>query len=216
MIDLSKYRIIDLSAELRPGVKKLNGEYLHGRELRRCELYQFIYAPDKMLMHWVETETHIGTHVEGPTHYRDDLKCLADLPIECFLGEAIALDCSSLKPKSGKPQPITPNFLDRVKKGDIVLLWSSLPPNETPHISAEAAKWMYELRVKMVGIQGVGLEPEGRYTSHEYLLANEIPIIEGLTNLEKLRKERFFFMGLPLRWRDMDSVWIRAIALEEL
>ena len=216
MIDIEKYRIVDLSAELRPGVRKLNWEYLHGRELRRCELRQFLYAPDKMLMHWVDTETHIGTHVEGPTHYRDDLRCLADIPLDRFMGEAIAIDCSSLKPDGGKPQPIKPSFLKKVKSGDIVLLWSSLPPNQAPYISAESAKDMHEKGVKMVGIQGITLEPEGQYTSHEHLLANDIPIIEGLANVEKLKNERFLFIGLPLRWRDMDSSWIRAIALEEL
>ena len=67
----------------------------------------------------------------------------------------------------------------------------------------------------MVGIQGVNLEPEGAFTSHEHLLANDIPIIEGLANVDKIRKERFLFIGLPLRWRDMDSSWIRAVALDE-
>jgi hypothetical protein len=30
MIDLSKYRIIDLSYELVPGEQKIDGRYLHG------------------------------------------------------------------------------------------------------------------------------------------------------------------------------------------
>ena len=33
MIDLSKYRVIDLSYEMVPGEKKINGQYLHGDPL---------------------------------------------------------------------------------------------------------------------------------------------------------------------------------------
>ncbi|HIE28324.1 TPA: hypothetical protein EYP66_13675, partial [Candidatus Poribacteria bacterium] len=58
---IERYRIVDLSAELHPGVLKVNGEYVHGKESRRFEIRQFVYAPDKAFMHWVETETHVGT-----------------------------------------------------------------------------------------------------------------------------------------------------------
>ena len=69
LIDLSKYRIIDLSVRLTPGVHSVNQEYVHGRELRKLEIRQFIYKPDNTFMYWVDTETHIGTHVEAPAHY---------------------------------------------------------------------------------------------------------------------------------------------------
>ena len=35
MIDLSKYRIIDLSHEMVPGEQKIDGHYLHGEPLFR-------------------------------------------------------------------------------------------------------------------------------------------------------------------------------------
>ena len=43
MIDLSKYRIIDLSRELVPGELKLDGRYLHGDHQwgRQIELQEF-------------------------------------------------------------------------------------------------------------------------------------------------------------------------------
>jgi len=215
MIDLKDYRIIDLSAEIRPGVLKVNGEYLHGSQTRRFELRQFVYAPDKMIMNWVEAESHIGTHVELPAHFAQDGKSSSDMPIQKFLGEAVVLDFSGLKPKEGKGQPILPSHLDKVRKGDIVLLWSSLNRDEQPYISPEASKFLAEKAVRMVGVQNIRVEaPGGSTATHVNLLKNEIPLIEGLVNLEQVRKERVFFIGLPLNVAGLDSSWIRAIALE--
>jgi len=69
----------------------------------------------------------------------------------------------------------------------------------------------------MVGVQNIGVEaPGGSMATHNNLLRNDIPLIEGLVNLDKVQKERIFYIGLPLRVKGLDSSWIRAIALEPL
>lgn len=216
MIDLKRYRIVDLSVELHPGVQNVDHQYVHRRELRRLEVRQFVYAPDKTFMFWVDTETHIGTHVEGPSHCLEGGKDVASLPLESFMGEAILLKFADKGPREGKKQPITPKDLKGVREGDIVLMWSPYGPGEAPYISPEAAEWLMKRRIRMIGIQGIGLEAPGSMASHEAFLRNDIPIIEGLANLDQLRRERFFYIGLPLRIANLDSSWVRAIALEEL
>jgi kynurenine formamidase len=217
MIEIKDYRIIDLSAEIKPGVLKVNGEYVHGQGTRRFEIRQFIYAPDKAFMHWVETETHVGTHVEVPAHLVEDGKSCSEMPVEAFLGEAIVLKFDFLKPKDSEGQPITPSHLRRVKEGDIALMWSPYQGSESPYISPEAAKWLAERPVKMLGVQNVRVEASrDSMATHNNLLKNEIPLIEGLVNLERIQNERVFYIGLPLRVADLDSSWIRAMALEPL
>ncbi|HIE19244.1 TPA: hypothetical protein EYP75_05915 [Candidatus Bathyarchaeota archaeon] len=217
MINLKNYRIIDLSEEIIPGILKVNGEYLHGNQIRRFEIRQFIYAPDKALMHWVKTETHIGTHVELPAHLTDGAKSASEMPLESFMGEAVVLKFDFLKPIEGKGQPIMPSHLEKVRKNDIVLLWSSYSGDESPYISPESAEWLAKKPVKMVGVQRIGVEaPGGSMATHDNLLRNEIPLIEGLVNLEEVQKDRVFFIGLPLRVKGLDSSWIRALALEPL
>jgi len=215
VIDLARYRLIDLSKELNPGVAKVNGEYLHGTESRRLELRQFIFQPDGMAMHWVDAESHIGTHVEGPNHHPRSKRCLADLPLETFIGEAIVLDFSDLRPIGGKGRPITPSRLAGVRKGDIVLMWSPYADAESPYISPEAAQHLLEAGAKMIGIQGIGLEAPGSTANHEAFLLNDIPVVEGLQNLDKIRGKRVLYIGLPIRMRHIDSSWIRAVALED-
>jgi arylformamidase len=215
MFETKNYRIIDLSSEIRPGILKVNGEYIHGNQTRRFELRQFVYAPDKMLMNWVETETHIGTHVELPAHFTHEGKSSSEMPIQSFLGEAIVLDFTCLKPKEGKRQPILSSHLVKVKKDDIVLMWSSYNRDEQPYISPEASECLALKPVKMVGVQNIGVEaPNSSTATHVNLLKNEIPLIEGLVNMEQIRKERLFYIGLPLKVAGLDSSWIRAIALE--
>ncbi len=234
MIELSKYRIIDISDEVVPGIYDEKGEYTHPKgkwSARRWELRRWIFAPDKGIMHWVDTETHIGTHVEGPLHYHRDGEAPCELPVETYMGECCVCDFSDMPAKNGRRTAITPEDLERkgVKKGDIVLLWSRLPPKESPFISPEAARWMSELPVKQIGICQVGLEapigegypykPTPGYPcsmeTHKYLLGNGIPIIEGITNLDKVKKSRVYYIGLPIMTKGMDSSWIRAIVLEE-
>jgi arylformamidase len=168
-----------------------------------------------MLMHWVETETHIGTHVELPAHLTQGGKSSSEMPVERFLGEAMVLNFTFLKPGDGKGQPIMPSHLVKVKKDDIVLMWSSYNSEEQPFISPEAAKYLAQKSVKMVGVQNIRVEaPNGSTATHDNLLRNEIPLIEGLVNMEQVKKERLFYIGLPLKIAGLDSSWIRAIALE--
>jgi len=216
MIDLSKFRIIDLSIELHPGILKVNGEYIHGREARRFELHQFIYGLDKTFMHWVETETHIGTHVEMPAHYLEDGKSASEMPIETFIGEAVVLKFDFLKPKNGKGLPIKAKHLSKVRRGDIVLMYSPYKGDEAPYVSAEAARWLAEKPIKLLGVQNVGIDEScDSMAIHDNMLRNDIPIVENLVNLDKIKRDRVFYIGLPLRVYGMDSSWIRAIALEE-
>ena len=74
----TNYRMVDLSVEIRPGVQKVDGHYQWGNQLRKFEIRQFI-APGPHFMYWVETETHVGTHVELPAHIIDAINKVAKL-----------------------------------------------------------------------------------------------------------------------------------------
>ena len=56
LFSLKDYRVVDLSAEVHPGVFKINGDYTWGKESRKFEVREFIAAHDRMLMHWVDTQ----------------------------------------------------------------------------------------------------------------------------------------------------------------
>jgi kynurenine formamidase len=226
VIDLANgYRVIDLSEKVIPDLLELNGDYTWGTNVRKFELHQFMAKHDQMIMHFVNTETHIGTHVELPRHLKKDGMAAADMPLDAFFGEAIVLNFDFLKPKRGKGQPVLLPHLEKVKRGDIVLMWSNYKGDERPYIAAETARWLAKRPIKMLGVtvdMSVALEDPRSYDSsfadawatHKTLLGNDIPIIENLVNLEAVEKERVFLIALPLRVSHMESSWTRAIALE--
>jgi len=219
MIDLRKYRLVDLSERVQPGIKRVDGVYRHGDQTRRLEAEQWVYAPDQTFMHWVNTETHIGTHVEGPSHYAKEGREIGEMALETFIGEAALVRLSDKKPRD----PVTPDDLVRagVKQNDIVLLSSPYKGEDRPYISPQASEWMLKTGIKMLGadesivVDRGSRTKAGQMTTHKFLLGNDIPIVERLANLDELSKNRFLFIGFPLRIAGIDSSWIRAVALEE-
>jgi arylformamidase len=215
MVDLEKVRLVDLSKKLQPGIEQYDGKYMHGNELRRLELREFIFSGDNTFMNWVEIETHIGTHVEGPSHYLKEGKDVASLPLDNFIGEAIVFDLTH----KNVNEPILPKDLEGIKTRDIVLMFAlkSHTADERPFISPEAAEYLYEKGIKMLGIDdSISIEASNSMATHDFLLKNNVPIIEGLDNLQELKKQRFFFIGFPLKIKGLDSSWIRAVALENI
>lgn len=227
MIDLSRYRIIDLTAEMRPGRMKVDSRYLHRSDTvspnRHLELVQFIYQPDQDYMHHVYTETHIGTHVEVSSHLNFDkslplgreggMSC-SEFPIETWFGECCVLDYAHKKPIDGRGQGITVVDCEPVKERDIILMRSPYGGQEEPYLTAEAQQFLIRKKIKQWGFQGVswGIDPNG----HEVFQKANVPIIEGLINVDQIKRQRVFYIGTVLKWFGMDACWLRAIVLEEI
>ena len=214
MVDLlKKARIVDLSEKVVPG-----------KYDRRLEIRPYkVFAGE--IMHDIDMMSHISTHVEAPSHYitpcfNRPAKDISELPIESFLGEGIFADLSLLGPK----EPVSSKFLAElgVKKDDIVIMGNcKYYDDERNYLAAEAAKWMADTDIKMLGLDQTFLieewfKPLDQMFTHRYLLDKDIPIIERMTNLSALRERRFFFIGAPVPIVGLDSFPIRAIALENV
>jgi kynurenine formamidase len=222
------YRFIDLSEEFIPDVLTEDGYYTRTNQTRRGQLRDFLGADTHNIMQFVDFETHIMTHVEVPRHFTRDGKSCSEMPIEKFFGEAVIVNLSHLKPKDGKRQPVKSSDLAAARGGDIVLMWSDCKRPYHPYFTAEAMKWLVDLPVKAIGIDR-NVSPEDPNFMHDLSLpeanathkicfgnGNEVPIFENLLNLDKIKKDRVFFIGLPLKVRHMDASWVRAIALEPI
>jgi arylformamidase len=215
LIDLSKYRIIDLSYELVPGERKIDGRYLHGEPFygRQVEAQEFIAYGARM--HFIQSQTHNGTHVEASYKYDEDGADIASMPLESFLGEAVVCDFSHKK----SLEPVMPDDLDAagVKAGDIVLLRGG-DQKEEPYLTLESVDWLIETGIKAFGTQGVRHSPPGTPLGKEdgdgKLLLAGIPYLDAVTGLDQIRKRRVFVIALPVKIRRVTASWTRAIALE--
>ena len=216
MIDLSRYRLIDLSHELVPGERKQDGSYLHGEPFygRSVEVQEFHAYNARM--HFIQSQTHNGTHVEAPYKYDESGDDIADMPLESYIGEAIVCD---LDYRAGEEVTVNDLMGFGVKSNDIVLLRSSLKENQ-PYLGFEAVDWLINTKIKAFGSENVHHSPPGTefglHDSDGRLLLAGIPYLDALAGLQQITKPRVFFIGLPVKIKRVTASWIRAVVLEEI
>ena len=239
MLDLSKYRLVDLSPKVVAGVERLNGEIVEGVPDPLgvgITLKEMIFeGGDNTKFTMGNTSGHTGSHAEGGRghidHWKgtpDDMMSLWEYPLDAFYGPAAVCDMSSLKPveEDGKlrSQRITPEHLSNVEKGDIALVWSSITDRATaPYIAGDTAKWLAEKKIKMLAVQQPGIlwdtahdAPQPNNSpSHRAMLGNNLAVTYPLANMEQLKKDRVFYMGLPMRIENLEGTWVRAVAFED-
>ncbi|PSO04396.1 hypothetical protein B9Q12_02565 [Candidatus Marsarchaeota G2 archaeon ECH_B_SAG-G06] len=194
----------------------------------------------------IVTATHIGTHIDAQRHvYRNGMS-IDQYPLDRFFGEAVCWDVSY----KGRLGVITPSDLERCEpklEGEhMVLFYTGYGKYfetdyhlyyEQPYFSLEAADWLIEHGVNLVGIDGhtvdkpysirstafvPGVPAEKRSISpsgpgsesvHERLMKNNVLIIEHMGNLDKVAGRRFKLCALPLKLRGGDGSPARCIAI---
>ena len=84
-----------------------------------------------------------------------------------------------------------------------------------PYVTADAAEWLVEQRVALVGIDSLNIDDTADTTRpvHTTLLADGIPIVEHLTGLDRLPPYGFRFHAAPASVQAMGTFPVRAYAL---
>jgi arylformamidase len=215
-------RIVELSHVMVPGeeefrleLKTFNVEEIMPRIARRSDVWYVLQE--------VRMSTHVGTHIEFPYHHRRDGKSAAEYPIARLIGDAVVLDFSG----KGKDEQITAEEIRSagvdIRSGDIVLMrtdrhkhWKTPCAHDRPVLAIAAAQYLVELGIHCIGTDATGLEVRGTDDQpvHDIFFAHDVAVIESMTNLDKLGKERFTIYILPLRVQGMDSCPVRIIACE--
>ena len=182
--------------------------------------------------------SHGFTHVDAPKHFLPEGKSFKDLPLDQWFGEAAVVDLSSCGPN----EPITAEQLEscggHIHQGDIVLLRTDWPLKrsidtkefwtEAPYTSREACEWLVRKQVKAVGydyppdysIRYPVTEPDRpisreEYTTHHIFFPEGICVVEYLTNLHLLKRNRVVVYIFPLLIEGGDGSPVRAVAMEE-
>jgi arylformamidase len=128
---------------------------------------------------------HTGTHVDAPRHFFDDGRGVEALPLEVLVGPARVVELPTLA-------PITAERLSRLdldgatrvlfKTGNSGL-WSSAEFSPRfAHVTADAAEWLVERGIRLVGVDYLSVE--GFKTpgapAHHVLLGAGVVVVEGL------------------------------------
>ena len=167
--------------------------------------------------------THAATHVDAPWHFIDDGKTIDEVPLDQVCGSTVVVAVSR---KAGETIPVSDFEGAGIREHDIVFVhtgWSdkfdSADYNEHPFLSDEAAQWLVDRKVKMLGVDCItvdmptGMRPQGfAFPVHHTLLESDVLIIENLANLEAVAGSRVQVYAFPLKIQGSDAAQARVVA----
>lgn len=171
----------------------------------------------------VMMSTHVGTHLDAPLHFIRDGKTTDTMDLSRCVGEAHLLDLTH------RGAPLDEMTIDDFKRYDDVIRkgarlivrtgWDRVFPSpefftEMPGISIDAATFLAEREIALIGLDLPSVHVKESQRVHEILLEAEIVIVEGLTNLAAIERSPFYFVALPLKFAGRDGSPVRAVAIE--
>ncbi len=169
--------------------------------------------------------THIGTHLDAPSHVIAEGKTIDQIPLDMLVGPAAVV---SVK-KPGGEKITAQDLVDagpNISPGDALLLhtgWGSKfgadDYHEHPYLAEDAAQWIVDNRLRLVGVDTITTElpghmrqPEFDFPIHHILLGSGVLIIEHLF-LEEVIGQRFNLVVGSLKIADADGAPARVFAL---
>ena len=200
-------RVIDCTKVLRHGVA--NGFAAH--EFERA-------GQPQTLVHRIEMDADVGTHVLAARRYARWGSDLAGLAPETFFGEGLVAHIEVTADAPDIDSDRLEDAFDRnLRSRDIVVI-AARGDDGTPCFTAQAAQWLFVRGAKLVALADgicIGREKEAddERVILSTLLENDVPVVRGLVNTEQLSTERMAFMALPAA-ADVTAWPVRFIALD--
>jgi arylformamidase len=168
-------------------------------------------GPPSVRVTHLRMAAHVGTHVDAARHFIADGKTIDAYPPSFFMGPGVALDL-----RREGVVPVTADDLagctPTVQRGDIVLVYFGYAErfqdpsyHDHPYFTADAADWLLERGVRILGVDTVTPDLPGAHRPDSYdfpihmrLLGNDVLIIENLgPNLSRLLGHRLHVLAVP-------------------
>jgi kynurenine formamidase len=200
-------KIIDLSQPILSGMPVYPGD-----SPVRLTQTRFL-ASDYHNNFQLEISMHVGTHIDGPRHLLHSDLSILELPLDRFMGQGCLLDVSGEREIHWKSE-----YKGLVPENSIVLLYSGHDQfygtpryfQGYPRVTLEFAQELITRNTKLLGLDWPSPDVFPFHV-HKALLAENIYIIENLTNLQELLGHSFEVCALPLKLK-ADSALVRAAA----
>jgi arylformamidase len=163
--------------------------------------------------------THIGTHVDPPSHFIQDGMALDQLPLDVLIGRARVIDVGDAmvidaRVLSGCDLTDATRVLFKTRNSR---LWQA--PHEFHcefvYLATDAAEMLVARGVRLVGIDYLSVEKFDfqEPTTHWTLLRHNVIIVEGL-DLRAIAPGDYELICLPLKIKDGDGGPARVVLRE--
>ena len=166
----------------------------------------------------IDMIANTGTYLDTPGHRHRDGHDLSELSLErCALLPAVVVDGAA----TGGTDASAFDGLEVA--GCAVLVrtgWSATFGTpayggaEHPYLTVDAAQWLIDAGAVLVGIDSLNIDDTrgGERPIHTMLLAAEVPIVEHLTDLDRLPATGATFTAVPVKVAGMSTFPVRAFA----
>lgn len=217
-------KIIDLSRPVEPAMP-------HARTIPAARISEVrSFAEHGIRCLELTLPTHIGTHLDAPSHYIGDGSTVDQVPPETLIGRAW---CAEVLRGGG--EPVTADDLRgalaahgaRLERGDALLVrtgWDARYGEDDyvdrhGYLGADAAAWAVEQGVRLVGVDTITPEypmglrgPDYTPAAHHTLLGNGVLIVENLVLHDVANRWMTLFIG-ALAVTGGDGAPARALAV---
>lgn len=207
-IDLSKYKLIDLSKEVVPGAP---GD--RPFDIRESLLADGTYKYD---IH--NTHTHVGTHVESPWHYYHRGKTITDFPLEHFMGNARLFHAVPDRDGNTVSLDSLRQALDPYRGQFDILVIRNASDKNPLYFGMESVEYIRDLSLKLLVFEcsvSFGRNSEEGRRFHDLLMSRDTCLVEFPEQLNQLDRDEFYLIALPMRVQGLDSAMCRLMAVVE-
>jgi kynurenine formamidase len=169
--------------------------------------------------------THTGTHLDAPFHFIKKGKKIHEILLNRLISNAILIniqkEANQLITKSDIIE--FEKKVTRINNDSTVIFSTGWQKNlqkeyyfkKNPGLSASAARYLVSKKVNLVGIDSPSIDTgnDTKFSVHQILSRNNVLILENLCNLEKISRNHFMLIVLPLKLKDATGSPVRAIAV---
>jgi arylformamidase len=167
----------------------------------------------------LDCDTHVGTHVDAPSHFLVNGATVEQLSLDILIGPAIvaylpqvgAITASDLADLALPPG--TKRLLLHTRNSE---LWA---PEITEFredyvaLTSDAAKWIVRQGIRLIGVDYLSVGTYGeRVATHRILLEAEVVVVEGL-NLYNVDAREYGLICLPLKLVGAEGALARAVLI---
>lgn len=204
--------LIDLTIPIEHGISSYPGEP-GGYFIPFSELGNGGFRAHQLLLY-----THLGTHLDAPSHFVPKGYGVDQIPLDSLVGKALVVDVLGTDEK-GEIREEHLAIPRDIQVGDKIVLrtgwhrqWGKSTYFENfPNISIDLASYFVSQQISLLAMDTPTPHAKLAREVHELLLEQNIVIVEGVTNLDSVSEPDGWLICLPLPLKGMDGSPARVV-----
>ena len=199
---------LDISVPLGPDMLTWSGH-----ESVSFDPSKGIHAGHRYQVTTLRLSSHSGTHVDSPLHFAVGDQTVDQLPLEVLIGPAHVYDFRGTTERTADAlSQASVGAIPRVllKTDNSAWIRTGPMPDLPAHLTEEAARFLIDRGVLLVGIDGLSPDHPSRADVHLALLRAGVIIVEAV-DLSEVAPGDYDLICLPLRIAGADGAPARAV-----